>query len=109
MRLLNHKKVGTTDFLLIDFYKLGTHEKFYDDLKADPRNFLQQFLEFIQPGAHITHLIKDSVYKGVEKKIDGDIKLKLLQKNIPQYQFLAQKFGPGSYPAQWLENALKQV
>lgn len=82
---------------------------FYDDLKADPHNFLQQFLEFIQPGAHITHLIKDSVYKGVEKKINEDIKLKLLQKSIPQYQFLAQKFGPGSYPAQWLEDALKQV
>jgi hypothetical protein len=34
MRFFTHKKVGTTDFLLIDFYKLGTHEKFYDDLKA---------------------------------------------------------------------------
>lgn len=78
---------------------------FYDDLVDNPTGFLQQFLDFVKPGAKATHVIEETIGKGVNKQMDSVLMEQLLKKNWPQYQFLAQKFGPDSYPAQWLKEA----
>jgi Sulfotransferase family len=82
---------------------------FYDDLATDARKFLQQFLDFLQPGLRITQLIESKIGEGKEHKMPESVHEELVKNNLDQYQFLAQKFGPGTYPARWLKDALKLV
>jgi hypothetical protein len=79
---------------------------FYDDLKNDPLKFINSFIQIIKPDATITKLISEPVGQGIDKQFDPEIKTALLKKNLPQYEFLAEKFGPNSYPATWKKNAL---
>lgn len=82
---------------------------FYDDLANQPRKFLQQFLNFVKPGTTVNTVFEEKVGKGVEKEMDKQLRMELLKRNLPQYHFLAQKFGTGSYPETWLKNALKEI
>ncbi len=71
---------------------------FYDDLAAYPRKFLQQFLDFLRPGLHFNQLIESKIGEGKEHKMTDEVLSELVKNNLAQYHFLAQKFGPGSYP-----------
>lgn len=82
---------------------------FYDDLANQPRKFLQQFLDFVRPGTQINALFEEKIGKGVEKQMDEALRSELIKKNLPQYHFLAKKFGPGSYPEKWLTDVLNEV
>ena len=82
---------------------------FYEDLASNPRKFLQQFLDFVRPGTSIDTLFEEKIGRGVDKQIDESLRKALLVKNLSQYQFLAQKFGPGSYPEKWLQNVMLEI
>ncbi len=82
---------------------------FYDELVNDPKQFMQQFIDFVKPGSKANHVFEEKIGRGVEKEIDPELRQKLLVKNVPQYHFLAKKFGEGSYPARWLEAVSKEV
>jgi hypothetical protein len=79
---------------------------FYDELVANPTAFTGKLLDFLKPGAKITLLVKEKVMQGVNKSIDQDLKIKLIEKNLPQYHFLAEKFSNSPYPSLWLKAAL---
>ena len=81
---------------------------FYDDLARHPNKFLQQFLDFVRPGTPVNAVFEGKIGKGVEKEMEPALRTELIKKNLPQYHFLANKFGAGSYPQKWLERMLEE-
>ncbi len=79
---------------------------FYDDLKNNPQQFFDLFVQAVKPGAGSIPVSTPAVGRGVDVPMPAHIRQALIEKNLPQYQYLAQKFGQRSYPAQWLAEAL---
>jgi hypothetical protein len=82
---------------------------FYDELVENPDAFINKILTFLKPGAKINSLLKERVLPGTEMEIDNDLRARLIERNMPQYRFLAEKFKDSPYPQIWLKNAVQTV
>lgn len=78
---------------------------FFDDLVKQPEKFISNFLQFIKPGAGAVAVEKEKEKPGAAIEIDPALRRRLFENNLAQYDFLASKFGPESYPAQWRKKA----
>jgi hypothetical protein len=82
---------------------------FYDDLVADPQQFIERIVDFLKPGAKITEVLRQRVDEGVPLEMDSNTRYSLYRKNMAQYQFLKQKFPASAYPAKWHQTAIKEA
>ena len=82
---------------------------FYDDLCLHPQRFMNTLLQFIAPGKPSFSVGTERIAVGVEKEMDTTVKRLLLISNLPQYEFLAEKFGGDSHAYRWKERALAEI
>jgi hypothetical protein len=80
---------------------------FYDELKEDPARFMERVLQFLGCDTAVAQVNPARVAEGIKLEPEESVKAQLVANNLPQYHYLAAKFGASSPPASWLKSVLK--
>ena len=66
--------------------------------------FLEKIATFLGLNSPVTEILNEHIEVGEKVLLTEEMKAQLIERNLPQYKFLLDKFGTSSFPATWIQN-----